>query len=187
MPRGIYTRTESHKQKQAKAMMGKPSGMFGKKHSKSAKEKIGKSALGRPNVFKGKQGLNKGKHWKVKDVTKMRKAAIGNIHGFQRGEKHFNWQGGRSKDISFYKRQRRMRKLGIGGIGGSHTKAEWQTLKAQYNWTCPCCKKREPEIKLTADHIIPIIKGGSDNIENIQPLCRSCNSKKYIKIIKFVL
>jgi 5-methylcytosine-specific restriction endonuclease McrA len=55
---------------------------------------------------------------------------------------------------------------------------EWETLKAQYNWTCPMCGKREPEIKLTADHIIPISKGGTSNIENIQPLCRSCNASK---------
>ncbi len=68
------------------------------------------------------------------------------------------------------------------GNSGSHTLGEWETLKAQYNWTCPFCKKAEPKIKLTEDHIIPLSKGGSDNIENIQPLCLICNCKKYNKI-----
>lgn len=68
---------------------------------------------------------------------------------------------------------------------GSHTLGEWETLKAQYNWTCPSCGKKEPEIKLTEDHIIPISRGGSNNIENIQPLCGPCNSKKYTNIIRY--
>ena len=116
------------------------------------------------------------------------------------GKNNGNWRGGISKNKEYQKqqrnkwvkenygrklwhtKQRRIRKL---GNGGSHTLVEWELLKAQYNWTCPACIKKEPEITLSEDHIIPLIKGGSDNIENIQPLCRSCNSKKYTKIEKY--
>ena len=69
--------------------------------------------------------------------------------------------------------------------GGFHTANEWETLKAQYNWTCPCCKESEPKIKLTKDHIISLLRGGSNNIENIQPLCMPCNRKKHTQIIKY--
>lgn len=64
------------------------------------------------------------------------------------------------------------------GAKGKHTLQEWEALKKKYNYSCPKCKRKELIIKLTRDHIIPISKGGTNYIDNIQPLCGSCNSRK---------
>ena len=83
-----------------------------------------------------------------------------------------------------YKRTPKIRKSLVATHKGQKP---WNTgIKGiHHNWTCPCCYKSEPKIKLAEDHIIPVSKGGSNNIENIQPLCKSCNSKKYNKTIKY--
>jgi 5-methylcytosine-specific restriction endonuclease McrA len=70
---------------------------------------------------------------------------------------------------------------------GSHTEAEWEALKAKYNYSCLRCGRREPEITLTRDHVIAITQGGSDWITNIQPLCHTCNSSKNNKNIDYRL
>jgi 5-methylcytosine-specific restriction endonuclease McrA len=64
------------------------------------------------------------------------------------------------------------------GNGGHFTAAEWQALKRQYNYTCLRCGRCEPKIKLTPDHVIPLARGGRNDISNIQPLCGPCNSSK---------
>lgn len=69
--------------------------------------------------------------------------------------------------------------------GGSHTFKEWLQLKEAYRFTCPCCGVKEPDIKLTIDHIEPISLGGTDDINNIQPLCIKCNMSKSVKTIKY--
>lgn len=46
-------------------------------------------------------------------------------------------------------------------------------------YRCVKCNSWED---LTVDHIVPVIAGGDDSAENLQTLCRSCNSKKGITI-----
>jgi 5-methylcytosine-specific restriction endonuclease McrA len=64
------------------------------------------------------------------------------------------------------------------GNGGSYTVAEWMLLCKKYGNKCLCCGRHR---KLTADHVVPVSKGGSSNISNIQPLCGPCNSSKGTK------
>jgi len=46
------------------------------------------------------------------------------------------------------------------------------------NYQCKSCGKRENEAQLTVDHIIPLAKGGSNDISNLQTLCFQCNRNK---------
>ncbi|MDJ0553622.1 MAG: HNH endonuclease [Microcoleaceae cyanobacterium MO_207.B10] len=43
---------------------------------------------------------------------------------------------------------------------------------------CQSCGQTSKEIELTIDHIIPLARSGSNEISNLQTLCRSCNQKK---------
>lgn len=70
---------------------------------------------------------------------------------------------------------------------GSHTKKQWLEKLGLYN-SCPGCSRTWYDIApradkrykyiWTKDHIVPLIDGGSENIEIIQPLCYSCNFGK---------
>ena len=52
----------------------------------------------------------------------------------------------------------------------------------KYGKKCLCCDSIK---NITLDHVIPINKNGENIIENIQPLCKSCNSRKGTKIIDY--
>jgi 5-methylcytosine-specific restriction endonuclease McrA len=61
------------------------------------------------------------------------------------------------------------------GIPGKIRVSEWIELCEQHNNCCAFCGQ---EVSLTIDHIVPLSKGGANTIDNLQPLCWPCNSRK---------
>ena len=70
-----------------------------------------------------------------------------------------------------------------GGTGVSFE--QWIEICEKFNNCCPGCRRSSSEINLDIDHILPVSRGGTTVPENIQPLCQSCNSKKYTKHVRY--
>jgi 5-methylcytosine-specific restriction endonuclease McrA len=59
--------------------------------------------------------------------------------------------------------------------GGSYTAKEWRLLCAAFDNCCLFCGEHR---WTSPDHVIPLSKGGTNDISNLQPLCRRCNERK---------
>lgn len=150
----------------AKKMLGNKNGRGNKGRSMSSEwlAKLSLAKIGKPSPVKGKK-------YPPEHRLKM---SLVRREAYARENHRYSYD---PKDILRRDRKgvRRERLLKNGGV---HSTGEWEALKARHNYTCKNCGKAEPAIKLTRDHIIAVSQGGSDNIENIQPLCVSCNSRK---------
>ena len=96
-----------------------------RKHSEETKRKIGDANRGHIMSEKQRKQLsdikkkNPNRFWLGKKRSpltneqreRMSKSQMGNTHGFQKGEKHYMWRGGRAKDLNFYKRRYRLAKF----------------------------------------------------------------------------
>jgi 5-methylcytosine-specific restriction endonuclease McrA len=88
------------------------------------------------------------------------------------------WLSANKLRTRVYTENRRVRKL---ANGGSHTPEQIEELYTKQHERCVGCNKsirKHYEI----DHIIPITRGGSNDISNIQLLCLPCNRGKHNKM-----
>jgi 5-methylcytosine-specific restriction endonuclease McrA len=81
----------------------------------------------------------------------------------------------RDKKNAWYAKYR-ARKI---GAEGSHTAKQWRDILAKWGGVCAYCGTSE---RITKDHIVPLVRGGSDYASNLQPLCLPCNSTKGAKL-----
>jgi 5-methylcytosine-specific restriction endonuclease McrA len=153
------------------------SGNKGRTFKKSTLLKMRQAKLGKPSGLKGKK-LTKEHIKKISDSHKGKTHSnelrminrLGQIKRYLKLNPEYELKGRNKRIVE---------------NGGFHSEEEWQNLKTKYNFICPCCKKSEPEIKLTRDHIVPLLFGGKNDLENLQPLCLKCNIKKHTKTIKY--
>lgn len=114
--------------------------------------KVGYKQTGEQKAKYKNRKTVKGKHWKIKDTSK---------YGSMRGEKHYNWKGGISKNIHSIS-EPRYRK--------------WRTKVFQRDsWTCQTCGLRG--VYLEAHHIKSWAKYPNlrYELENGVALCRECH------------
>ena len=146
----------------------------GVKRTAEQRKRISEACIGRTPWNKGSKLGNKypnsGQFKKGQRMSEETRQKIRDAHRKKLKELNPNYVPGASHATA---RNQRILKN-----GGSHTEKEWEALKENNKGLCSFCKRQEPEITLTKDHIVPLLLGGSDDIGNIQPLCRPCNSRK---------
>lgn len=59
----------------------------------------------------------------------------------------------------------------------------WRWICARLGYRCQMCGKVFSLSRLTVDHQLPINRGGDNDEWNLQPLCKSCNSRKQDRLI----
>ncbi len=79
-----------------------------------------------------------------------------------------------------YHQNRRARTIGNGGTVSS---LDWKSILSFYGNVCLCCGRSD--VKLTQDHVVPLKLGGIHSVDNLQPLCGICNSRKSTKVIDY--
>lgn len=123
---------------------------------------------------------------KSDDEYMQRRRAAANQWHVENKDRRKAWFKDWSKSSKSYRARVKINKIKrrdrVKANGGIFTVQEWISICNKYGNICLWCRDAKP---LTADHVIPLVKGGSSGIENIQPLCAVCNSRKHDKHIDF--
>lgn len=90
------------------------------------------------------------------------------------------WYKNNAEKVKQFKaNNRRKRRAARHASPGSFTAGEFEELCESYGNRCLGCGAAG--VVLEADHVVPLTRGGTDDIGNIQPLCGSCNRGKFVK------
>lgn len=143
------------------------------------------------NKAKNRTRVDKKRAWKLANPDRIRasykRRYAARKHIFAKRRAEFRKQH-HAEVISYYAAYRKANKEKLSAYhykrqakllsAGHHTAEEWIAMLAFYGHKCVRCGRSAPEVTITKDHVIPVTLGGSNDITNLQPLCKSCNSSK---------
>ena len=124
-----------------------------------------------PEKVKAKKQRNYQRHRDVK-VAKGRDWRAANIVHAREASKEWklvHWNQ--------HKTNSRNRRARVRNADGSHTGDQILDLLGKQRNRCAACRK-ELTSRYHADHVVPLARGGSNDIRNIQLLCPTCNDSK---------
>lgn len=107
-----------------------------------------------------------------RESVQAKKKAYCETHREKESLRSVLWQKLNPKKVQEKSKLRRFRSR---ANGGAVSKEQWQELCRMFGDRCACCGERR---KLEMDHIVPVVNGGGGDVNNVQPLCRSCNASK---------
>jgi len=138
-----------------------------------AKARVG---IGNPNWRGGslsRQCQNCGKAFTIIQAGVKRNR--GNYCSFECGRLGIRVHATATAAKRFFRRKRENILRASRKLEKFHTDEEWNALLAKHGGRCVICGSTK---RIERDHIIPLSKGGTDDIGNIQPLCKTCNCRK---------
>jgi len=98
-------------------------------------------------------------------------------HREEKAIRHASWAKANSEKVRAITHRRRARTR---GVGGTHTAEDIKRQLAVQNGKCWWCNKPCAD-KYHEDHLIPLSRGGHNDITNIVISCPTCNLKKHNK------
>lgn len=102
------------------------------------------------------------RHYRQRNLARLRAAAC-----------RYYWRNWEKKRIEHHAAVAKRK-----GAPGKYTRGEWLELLAEYKYRCAYCGTKLTRKTASADHVIPLGRGGTNWIDNIVPACLPCNQRK---------
>lgn len=161
----IYTqKTKEHKH------------LYNKDYVEKNKEKLNKLAKERYERDREKQLAQRKEYYKdhreeiITRVAEYRKNNKKKI--YECNKRYYQTDIGRESN----RRAGQIRKAREKDLRATFTLEQWNCCKEYFSHACAYCGKESS--RLSQDHFVPVVKGGTYTVDNILPVCKKCNSSK---------